>query len=62
MATLLVPNSEIPLHGHRLRTSWTCCTTPSTDTTNTDELTTILQLLAQQIHYQRTKICHVPTS
>jgi len=43
-----------PLHGHRLRT---CCTTPSTD-----ELTTILQLVVQQIHHQRTKICHIPTS
>jgi len=28
----------------------------------TDELTTILQLVVQQIHHQRTKICHVPTS
>jgi len=43
-----------PLHGHQLRT---CCTT-----TPTDELTTILQLVVQQIHHQRTKICHIPTS
>jgi len=28
----------------------------------TDELTTILQLVVQQIHHQRTKICHIPTS
>ena len=45
---------QTPLHGHRLRT---CCTTPPTD-----ELTTILQLVVQQIHHQRTKICHIPTS
>ena len=34
----------------------TCCTTPPTD-----ELTTILQLVVQQIHHQRTTICHIPT-
>jgi len=45
---------QTPLHGHRLRT---CCTTPPAD-----ELTTILQLVAQQIHHERTKICHIPTS
>ena len=45
---------QTPLHGHRLRT---CCTTLPTD-----ELTTILQLVVQQIHHQRTKICHIPTS
>jgi len=28
----------------------------------TDELTTILQLVVQQIHHQRTKISHIPTS
>jgi len=28
----------------------------------TDELATILQLVLQQIHHQRTKICHIPTS
>ena len=28
----------------------------------TDELTTILQLVVQQIPHQRTKICHIPTS
>ena len=27
-----------------------------------DMLTTILQLVVQQIHHQRTKICHIPTS
>ena len=27
-----------------------------------DEITTILQLVVQQIHHQRTKICHIPTS
>jgi len=44
-------NTEVPffetqctLHGHRLRT---CCTTPPTD-----KLTTILQLIIQQI-------CHI---
>ena len=38
---------------------------PATDmlyNTPTDELTTILQLVVQQIHHQRTKICHIPTS
>jgi len=45
---------QTPLHGYRLRT---CCTTPPTD-----ELMTILQLAVQQIHYQWTKICHIPTS
>jgi len=48
---------QTPLHGHRLRT---CCklTTPPAD-----ELTTILQLVVQQIiHHRRTKICHIPTS
>ena len=35
----------------------TCCITPPTD-----ELTTILQPVVQQIHHQRTKICHIPTS
>ena len=30
--------------------------------TPTDKLTTILQLVVQQIHHQRTKICHIPTS
>jgi len=45
---------QTPLHGQQLRT---CCTTPPTD-----ELTTILQLVVQQIHYQRTTICHIPTS
>jgi len=35
---------QTPLHEHRL---WTCCTTPPTD-----ELTTILQLVIQQI-------CHI---
>jgi len=34
---------QTPLHGHRLRT---CCTIPPTD-----ELTTILQLVVQQIHH-----------
>jgi len=38
-------------------TEWTCCST-----TPTDELTTILQLVVQQIHHQRTNICHIPTS
>ena len=42
--------AQTPLHGQRLRT---CCTKPPTD-----ELTTILQLVVQQIHHQRTKICH----
>jgi len=28
----------------------------------TDEVTTILQLVVQQSHHQRTKICHIPTS
>jgi len=28
----------------------------------TDERTTILQLVVQQIHHQRTKICHILTS
>jgi len=28
----------------------------------TDELTTVLQLVVQQIHHQQTKICHIPTS
>ena len=32
----------------------TCCTTPPTD-----EL--ILQLVVEQIHHKRTKICHIPT-
>ena len=42
-------------YGHgRLRI---CCTTPPTD-----ELTTVLQLVVQQIHHQRTKICHIPKS
>ena len=30
--------------------------------TPTDELTTVLQLVVQQIHHQRTKICHIPIS
>jgi len=41
---------QTPLHRHRLRT---CCTTPPTD-----KFTTVLQLV-QQIHHQRTKICHI---
>jgi len=41
---------QTPLHGRRLRTP------------PTDELTTILQLVVQQSHHQRTKICHIPTS
>jgi len=49
--SVLVPNSTTR---HRLRT---CCTTPPTN-----ELTTILQLVVQQIHHQRTQICHIPTS
>jgi len=36
----------------------TCTST----TPPTDELTTILQLVVQQIHHQRTKICQIPTS
>jgi len=47
VTTVLVP---IPLHGLRLRSP------------PTDELTTILQLVVQQIHHQRTKICHISTS
>jgi len=43
--------TQAPLHGYRLRI---CCTTPPTD-----ELTTILQLVVQQIRHQRTKICHI---
>ena len=35
----------------------TCCTTPPTN-----ELTTILRFVVQQIHHQPTKICHIPTS
>jgi len=35
----------------------TCCTTPPAD-----ELTTVLQLVVQQIHHQGTNICHIPTS
>jgi len=45
---------QTPLYGHWLRT---CCTTPPTD-----KLTTILQLVVQQINYQLTKICRIPTS
>jgi len=41
---------QTPQRGHRLRTP------------PTDELTTILQLVVQQIHHQRTEICHIPTS
>jgi len=53
---LLVPNSTTRTpatnsgYGHHQRTP------------PTDELTTILQLVVQQIHHQRTKICHIPTS
>jgi len=37
--------------------------TPATDTTNGRALiTTILQLVVQQIHHQLTNICHIPTS
>jgi len=40
-----------------------CCTTSCRlQTPSTDELTTILQLVVQQIHHQRTKIRHIPTS
>jgi len=43
---------QTPLCGNRLRTP----------VPPTDELTTILQLVVQQIHHQRTKNCHIPTS
>jgi len=51
---------QTPLHGHRLQT---CCTTPPI-LPPTDNPTTILQLVVQQIHHQPTKICHIamPTS
>ena len=44
ISSLKIPKCQTPLHGHRLRT---CCTTPPTD-----KLTTILQLVVQQI-------CHI---
>ena len=43
---------QTPLHGR----------TPTTDmlyNTTKDKLTTILQLVVQQIHHQRTKTCHI---
>jgi len=50
---------QTPLHGERHRLLYAiriCCATPPTD-----ELTTILQLVVQQIHHQRqrAKICHI---
>jgi len=49
-----IQHTHTTLHGRRL---WTCCTTSTMD-----DLTTILQLVVQQIHNQRTKICHTATS
>jgi len=53
----LVPNS----------TTWTPAATNTSyehrrRTPPADELRTILQLVVQQIHHQRSKICHIPTS